>query len=203
MAPWGRGTHSPAPDFVVPDTVGRTVGPNLFHSFGLFNINTGESATFTGPAAIDNVISRVTGGSRSFIDGPLRSEIESANLWFINPSGVLLGPNASLDIQGSFHVSTANYLKLREGGRFDAIYPEHSVLTTAPPEAFGFLGDQPASIAFQGSQLTVPQDKTLSVIGGDIGITDEAQLQAPGGRVNVASVASAGEVRLEPNDQPF
>src|ERR671914_998832 len=53
----------PGPGFVIPDTVGQTVGPNLFHSFGLFNINTGESATFTGPAAIDNVISRVTGGT--------------------------------------------------------------------------------------------------------------------------------------------
>src|SRR5918999_5044895 len=136
------------PDFVVPDTVGRTVGPNLFHSFGLFNINTGESATFTGPAAIDNVISRVTGGSQSFIDGPLRCGIQSANLWFINPAGVLFGQHASLDIQGSFHVSTADYLKLGDGGRFEATSPENSVLTVAPPEAFGFLGErQPAGIA--------------------------------------------------------
>jgi filamentous hemagglutinin family protein len=82
------------PNFVIPDTVGQTVDTNLFHSFGLFNINTGESATFTGPAAIDNVISRVTGGSQSFIDGPLRSEIHSANLWFINPAGVLFGQHA-------------------------------------------------------------------------------------------------------------
>jgi large exoprotein involved in heme utilization and adhesion len=72
------GTLGPAgslagPNFVVPDTVGQTVGPNLFHSFGLFNINTGESATFTGPAAIDNIISRVTGGP-SFIDGLLSSK---------------------------------------------------------------------------------------------------------------------------------
>jgi large exoprotein involved in heme utilization and adhesion len=79
------GTLGPAgslagPNFVIPDTVGQTVGANLFHSFGLFNINTGESATFRGPAAIDNVISRVTGGSQSFIDGLLRSKIESAAL---------------------------------------------------------------------------------------------------------------------------
>jgi filamentous hemagglutinin family protein len=129
-------------NFEIPDTVGQTVGPNLFHSFGLFNINTGESATFTGPAAIDNVISRVTGGSQSFIDGLLSSKIESANLWFINPAGVLFGQHASLDIQGSFHVSTADYLKLGDGGRFEATYPEKSVLTTAPPEAFGFLGER-------------------------------------------------------------
>src|ERR671925_2212685 len=69
-----NGTLGPAgslagPDFVIPDTVGQTVGTNLFHSFGLFNINTGESATFRGPAAIDTIINRVTGGSQSFIDG--------------------------------------------------------------------------------------------------------------------------------------
>src|SRR5918998_998399 len=129
----------------------------LDDSLGLFNINTNESATFTGPAAIDNIISRVTGGSQSFIDGPLRSEIQSANLWFINPAGVLFGQHASLDIQGSFHVSTADYLKLGDGGRFEATNPENSVLTVAPPEAFGFLGErQPAGIVVQGSLLQVP-----------------------------------------------
>jgi filamentous hemagglutinin family protein len=193
------GTLGPAssltgPNFVIPDTVGQTVGPNLFHSFGLFNINTGESATFTGPPAIDNVISRVTGGSQSFIDGLLSSKIESANLWFINPAGVLFGQHASLDIQGSFHVSTADYLKLGDGGRFEATSPENSVLTVAPPEAFGFLGErQPAGIAVQGSLLQVPDGETLSVVGGDIQIAD-GSLYAPGGRIDMVSVASPGEV---------
>src|SRR5919198_2969664 len=193
------GTLGPAgslagPNFVIPDTVGQTVGPNLFHSFGLFNIHTGESATFTGPAIIDNVISRVTGGSQSFIDGPLRSEIQSANLWFINPAGVLFGKHASLDIQGSFHVSTADYLKLGDGGRFEATSPENSVLTVAPPEAFGFLGErQPAGIAVQGSRLQVPAGEKLSVVGGDIRIAD-GSLYAPGGRIDMVSVASPGEV---------
>jgi filamentous hemagglutinin family protein len=181
-------------NFEIPDTVGQTVGPNLFHSFSLFNINTGESATFTGPAAIDNVISRVTGGSQSFIDGLLSSKIESANLWFINPAGVLFGEHASLDIQGSFHVSTADYLKLGDGGRFEATNPENSVLTVAPPEAFGFLGErQPAGIAVQGSLLQVPAGETLSVVGGDIRIAD-GTLYAPGGRIDMVSVASPGEV---------
>jgi filamentous hemagglutinin family protein len=170
------------------------VGTNLFHSFGLFNINTGESATFTGPAAIDNVVSRVTGGSQSFIDGLLRSEIESANLWFINPAGVLFGQHASLDIQGSFHVSTADYLKLGDGGRFEATNSGNSVLTVAPPEAFGFLGErQPSGIAVQGSRLQVPDGETLSVVGGDIRIAD-GTLYAPGGRIDMVSVASPGEV---------
>ncbi len=181
-------------NFEIPHTVGQTVGPNLFHSFGLFNINTDESATFTGHPAIDYIISRVTGGSQSFIDGLLRSEIQSANLWFINPAGVLFGEHASLNIQGSFHVSTADYLKLGDGGRFEATNPEDSVLTVAPPEAFGFLGErQPAGIAVQGSLLQIPAGETLSVVGGDIRIAD-GSLYAPGGRIDMVSVASPGEV---------
>jgi filamentous hemagglutinin family protein len=196
------GTLGPAgslagPNFVIPNTVGQTVGTNLFHSFGLFNINTGESATFTGPSSIENVLGRVTGGSSSFIDGLLRTQFENAspNLFLLNPAGVLFGPNASLDVQGSFHVSTADYLKLGDGGRFEATNPENSVLTVAPPEAFGFLGDHPAPINFQGSELKVPAGEIFSVVGGDINII-ESTLQASGGQINLASVASAGEAMI-------
>jgi filamentous haemagglutinin family N-terminal domain len=190
------------PDFVIPDTVGQARGTNLFHSFSTFNINSGENATFTGPAVIDNVISRVTGGSQSFIDGLLRSAIESANLWFINPSGVLFGPNASLDVDGSFHVSTADYLKLADGGRFEATNAGNSILTTAPPEAFGFLGENPVGISIQESVLEVPTGETLSVVGGDIEIVGGPLgfLAAPSGRINIASVDSAGEVVLRDTD---
>jgi filamentous hemagglutinin family protein len=183
-------------NFEIPDTVGQTVGTNLFHSFGVFNINTGESATFTGPSSIENVLGRVTGGSFSFIDGLLRTQFENAspNLFLLNPAGVLFGPNASLDVQGSFHVSTADYMKLGDGGRFEATHPENSVLTTAPPEAFGFLGEkQPAGITVQGSLLKVRAGETLSVVGGDIQIAD-GSLYAPGGRIDIVSVASPGEV---------
>ena len=89
------------PDYQLTADMGRQVGANLFHSFGKFNVNTGESATFTGPNSISNIISRVTGGTSSWIDGPLRSEITGANLYLINPSGVMFGANASLDVQGS------------------------------------------------------------------------------------------------------
>ena len=91
-------------------------GNNLFHSFGQFNVQTGESATFTGSSTVENVIGRVTGGQQSLIDGQLRSEMPQANLYLLNPSGVLFGPNATLDVPGSFHVSTADYLKLGDNG---------------------------------------------------------------------------------------
>src|SRR5215510_11778027 len=61
----------PGPDYSIDAKVGQLRGNNLFHSFGQFNIHTNESATFTGPPAVENVIGRVTGGQQSLIDGQL------------------------------------------------------------------------------------------------------------------------------------
>src|SRR5262249_44506646 len=66
------------PNFVIPSNFGQTRGSNLFHSFGLFNVFTGQSATFTGPNSISNIFGRVTGGQQSFIDGTIRSTIPNA-----------------------------------------------------------------------------------------------------------------------------
>lgn len=189
------------PDIMIPAEVGQQVGGNLFHSFGVFNINTGESATFTGPNSVENVLGRITGGSSSTIDGLLRSEIPGANLFLINPAGIMFGPNAQLDVQGSFHASTADFVSLGENGRFDAVEPDNSVLTVAPPSAFGFLGENPASISVQGSSLNIPERETLSIVGGDIQIMG-GNLSAPDGRINIASVSSPGEVVPNLPEQP-
>jgi filamentous hemagglutinin family protein len=108
----------PGPDYQIGAEVGQVQGSNLFHSFDQFSVPTGGSATFTGPGSIANIIGRVTGGQRSFIDGMLRSTIPGAHLYLLNPSGVLFGPNASLQVGGSFHVSTADFLRLADGATF-------------------------------------------------------------------------------------
>jgi len=185
------------PNFQVTDNLGQQVGGNLFHSFSAFNINTGESATFSGPVSINNIISRVTGGSASLIDGALRSTIAGANVYLLNPNGVMIGDNASLNISGSFYASTADYLKLGTTGRFDASNPGNSVLVTAAPSAFGFLGSTPAPISVGDSLLQAPNGATLELVGGDIDIVD-GNLYAPDGQVVLVSVASAGEVPVDP-----
>src|SRR5437588_5457445 len=96
------------PNFSVTADLGRLSGRNLFHSFSEFNLTTGESATFSGPANVQNVVARVTGGNSSSIDGAVRSTIAGANFFLINPAGVMFGPNASIDIDGSFAVTTGD-----------------------------------------------------------------------------------------------
>jgi filamentous hemagglutinin family protein len=189
----------PGPDFIISEKLGQKFGNNLFHSFKDFNINTGESATFTGPDSVTNILTRVTGGNYSFIDGPLRSKIPNASLYLINPNGILFGKNASLDITGSFHASTADVLYLEEGGRFSVGEPNKSVLTVALPSAFGFLDSSPAPIWINGSFIETGEGNTLSIIGGELQIED-ATLYAPGGRINIAAVASEGEVVFSSSD---
>jgi filamentous hemagglutinin family protein len=186
-------------DYLITSDLGKQVGSNLFHSFGKFSIETGKSGTFTGPGTINNVIGRVTGGEMSNIDGVLRSTIDSANLFLLNPAGVLFGPNASLDIKGSFHVSTADYIRLGEDGIVHADISKESLLTIAPPSAFGFLSGNPASITIEESKLIVPEDTILSVVGGDVQV-EGATLEAPSGQINLASVASMGEVPVNLSD---
>lgn len=194
------------PDYVIPESFGQTRGTNLFHSFGQFSLTSAESATFTGAAGIQNIIGRVTGGEVSNIDGLVRSSISGANLYLINPSGIMFGPNARLDVSGSFYASSADYLGLADGGRFDARTPANDVLTTASPAAFGFLDVAIAPIVVAGSQLAVPTGMTLGLVGGDLTVAGSNTepdisdgpwtLAAVGGRVELVALASAGEAEL-------
>jgi filamentous hemagglutinin family protein len=189
------------PDYTIPHTVGSTAGTNLFHSFDRFDIAKNESATFTGPAGLDNVISRVTGDDCSNIDGLLRSTIPGADFWFINPSGVFFGPDAQVNVPAAFHVSTADEIRFSDGSAFNAAEPNAGPLSVASPEAFGFISQNPAGISFQGSKLEVAEGNTLSIVGGDITMKG-GSVTAPSGRINVASIASPGEIKVGTDNPP-
>jgi filamentous hemagglutinin family protein len=188
-------------DFEIGAELGQRAGRNLFHSFERFSLEAGERATFSGPAEIRNLISRVTGAARSEIDGTLRSTIPGADFFFLNPAGVVFGLNARLDLKGSFHVSTADELRFADGATFSATNPAVSSFTVAAPAAFGFLRPSPAPIMVDSASLAVPEGQSLSLVGGDVDIRSTSDfadnLIAPGGRIDLVSAASAGEVVLE------
>ena len=96
------------PNYNITAGMGATRGNNLFQSFSQFSLKSGDVATFTGPASIQNILSRVTGGSPSSIDGTIRSDIAGATFFFINPNGIIFGPKAAIDVSGSFAASSAN-----------------------------------------------------------------------------------------------
>jgi len=210
-------------------------GPNLFHSFGDFSVGAGDIANFlnlntpAGSGSISNILGRVTGGDISNIYGSLQTTgFGNANLFLMNPSGIVLGPGASLNVGGSVSLTTAQYIRLFDGVSSGNFYANpandglaNNILTinasafeflSASPASYGFLTapDPNAMITVQGSLLKVPEGRSLSLVGGNImvqsatlgdGTTQAANLQAPGGRINLASVASPGEMRLS-NFQP-
>lgn len=178
------------PNYRIGADLGQQAGGNLFHSFAQFGLATGQSATFSGPASVTNVIARVTGGSQSAIDGAIRSEITGANLFLFNPAGIAFGPNASLDISGSFHASSASYLRLDDGTRFNASPTAPMTLSVAAPEAFGFPAGSAQPIRVD-ALIEVPDGQTISFSGGDIGASG-AFLSAPGGRIALTAIGSVG-----------
>jgi filamentous hemagglutinin family protein len=212
-------------------TGGTKLGSNLFHSFGNFSVGTPDTANFVNnvglPTSNSNIFSRVTGGNPSNIFGTIQTTgFGSASLYLINPAGVIFGSTASLNVGGSFHVSTADYLRMSDGNLFIAnpVYegavtssgPIATVLSSASPAAFGFLSPNPASITVDGAPLSVPlglgQTNSISLVGGNgtfmredtgelvlpgVTITGGSTINAPSGQINLVSVASPGEVLLQ------
>ncbi len=171
-------------------------GSNLFHSLSQFSVGEGDIANFLNDSglATENILNRVTGGDASDIFGTIQTTgFGAANLFLFNPAGVVFGPTASLNVAGSFYVSTADFISLGTDGIFYADLDTQSILTSAPPAAFGFLGGNPASISFNGSNLEVSIGETISVIGGDINVTG-GTITAPTGQITFASLRSSGEV---------
>jgi filamentous hemagglutinin family protein len=174
---------------VIPQNLGTTANNNLFHSFSKFNVNTDESATFTGDSSLKNVISRVTGGQVSTIDGLLKSNVGTANFYFVNPAGVTFGSNATVDVPAAFHVSTANSVHFSDGSEFNTSNTSVNTLSVAEPTGFGFLNNQAGNIAIKDSQLNFAQGSAVSLTANNISL-DNGYLSSSAG--NIQMLATGG-----------
>ncbi|MBN3889863.1 MULTISPECIES: two-partner secretion domain-containing protein [unclassified Nostoc] len=190
-------------------------GTNLFHSFEQFSVLPGSTAYFNNAANIQNIISRVTGKSVSNIDGIIKAN-GTANLFLINPNGIIFGRNASLNIRGSFIASTASSLNFADGTKFSATDPQTPpLLIVSVPTGLQF-GATAAPILNQSQAspngatnsfnqpvgLQVQSGKTLALVGGDITL-EGGNLTAASGRIELGSVASNSLVSLKPTDQDW
>nr|MCU0538134.1 filamentous hemagglutinin N-terminal domain-containing protein [Hydrococcus sp. Prado102] len=193
-------------------TGGTKKGANLFHSFKEFSVPQGGSAHFDNDAKVQNIISRVTGGFESNIDGLIQAN-GSANLFLLNPKGIIFGRSASLDIGGSFIASTANSLVFEDGAEFSATNPQaQPLLTMSVPIGLQF-GKNAGEIHNQSQEmnirnipglgenrvpvgLQVEKGKTLAIVGGDVFVRGGG-LTASGGRIELGSVASSSLVRFK------
>ena len=174
-------------------TGGATEGSNLFHSFGEFSVPNGFEAFFNNGLSIENIISRVTGGSISSIDGLIRAN-GSANLILINPAGISFGSGASLDIGGAFLGSSANSIRFEDGTVFSANLNQTPLLTVTAPIGVGFAPN-PGDIQSQGANLTLKSGNTFALIGGNVTL-DSTSITTPSGNIEIASVGSNESVSL-------
>ena len=204
-------------------TNGNRVGNNLFHSFSQFSVPTNGSAFFNNAADVQNIFSRVTGGNVSHIDGLIQTN-GRANLFLLNPSGIIFGANAQLNIGGSFMGTTADSIKFSDGAEFSAISPQAPPLLTINVPVGLQMGSNPASITVQGTghsvtttsalalaplaripsstKLRVQPGNTIALVGGDLHLNG-ATLSAEQGQVELGSVSGAGLISLMPSPRGY
>ncbi|MEA5578180.1 filamentous hemagglutinin N-terminal domain-containing protein [Anabaena sp. UHCC 0451] len=162
---------------------GAARGANLFHSFEKFNVGENRSVYFTNPTGIENILTRVTGGNVSNILGILGVE-GTANLFLINPNGIIFGQNASLDIRGSFTATTADEIKLGDNGLFSATAPATSNLLNIQPSALfrNALRNQLSEIKNEGN-LQVDDGKNITLFSANV--TNTGTLTANKGTIQL------------------
>lgn len=199
-------------------TGGSIVGGNLFHSFKDFSVPTGSTGFFNNAVGIQNIISRVTGGSISNIDGLIKAN-DTANLFLINPNGIIFGQNARLDIGGSFVATSADRMKFADGFEFSASkLQEKPLLTISVPVGLG-MGTNPGEIKVFGSKsginysdikqqprprvesnvtgFEVKPEKTLALVGGNVTF-EGGVFRSRAGRIEVGSVGANTQLSLIP-----
>lgn len=171
-------------------------GANLFHSFKKFGLSQGEIATFLSNPSIQNILGRVNGGDASVINGLIQVQGSNANLYLMNPAGIVFGPNATINVPADFRATTANGIGF-EKGWFNAVGDNDYAALGGTPQSLLFNTDQPGSIVNAG-HLAVAKGQNLSLIGGTV--VNTGSLTAEGGQVTLAAVPGQRRIRINHPD---
>jgi filamentous hemagglutinin family protein len=200
---------------------GATRGKNLFHSFSEFNVGDGSAVYFANPNGIANILTRITGNNPSEIFGTLGVD-GTANLFLLNPNGIVFGENAALDLNGSFLATTADSYIFENGFEYSASNPKAPPLLTVNMPIGLQFGKKAEAIEVRGTGNNISRDpetfepiwdartkglevdtgNTLALIGGEINLTG-GNLTASQGRIELASIAEKGNLSLISTDNGF
>ncbi|MBZ8180768.1 CHAT domain-containing protein [Oscillatoria salina] len=168
-------------------------GGNLFHSFEQFGLSSEQIANFLAQPEIRNVLGRVVGGDPSLINGLIQLTGSNANLYLINPAGIIFGSGASLNVPGDFTATTATGVGFNDNNWFDVIGTNNYQDLVGNPSQFAFDVIEPGSIVNAGN-LSVLEGKNLTLVGGSV--INTGQLNAPGGNITIAAVPGTSLVRI-------
>jgi filamentous hemagglutinin family protein len=179
-------------------TGGTRSGANLFHSFSQFGVQPEQIVNFESSPALQNILGRVSGGNASIIEGLVRVSGSNANLFLMNPAGIIFGTNARLDVLGSFTATTATGIGFNNQW-FNAAGVNNYATLLGSPNAFAFTTAQPGAIVNAGN-LSVNNGNLMLLAGT---VVNTGQLSAPQGQITVTSVPGQGVIRLSQAGSPL
>lgn len=182
-------------DIPVSEGKPTPAGTNLFHSFDKFNVNAGETANFISTPNIQNILGRVNGANGgSLIDGTLQVTGSNANLFLMNPAGIVFGKGASLDINGTFTATTAKAIDFN-GKWFNAVGTNNYTELTGNPLGLAFTGGTPGSIFNASTLSNVQPGKSITLVGGTVISTGD--IKTAGGNISIATVEGGKYVQIK------
>lgn len=168
-------------------------GANLFHSFEKLGLDKGQIANFLSNPNIQNIIGRVAGGDPSIFNGLIQVTGGNSNLILMNPSGFVFGSDTSLNVPGSFTITTANGIGFGNNNWFNAFGDNNYQNLIGNPTEFAFDFAQPGSIINAGN-LSVSEGQNLTFLGGTV--INTGTLKTAGGNITFTAVPGSSQIKI-------
>ncbi|MEQ9233702.1 CHAT domain-containing protein [Coleofasciculus sp. E2-BRE-01] len=167
-------------------------GTNLFHSFREFGVDSDQVANFLATPDLRNILGRVIGENISIIDGLIQVTGGTANLYLMNPAGIVFGANAQLNVPADFKVTTATGIGFGNNW-FNALGDNNYQNLVGDPSQFAFDLSQ-GGIIINAAELAVEPGRDLALLGGQV--VNTGTLTASGGTIIITAVPNSRLVKV-------